>query len=418
MLNSINKPLDNAVEQLQQQTASLVENLQNSSLQAFSSVVSQPVSLESDDEAARLLALPLQGMAFAVKEVIDVAGEICDCGCDAFAGRVPSRSADIVTQLQGLGAQVVGITRSTEMAIARETATRNPFSSMHSPGGSSSGSAAAVGAGLVSFALGTQTIGSTVRPAAYCGAVGFKPSKGELSLGGVMTLSPTLDHLGLFADSIQRMRSVCHGLFGPLPTEQLAPPRLLLCSPWFSYPGEEAFQGVLSRLMDRTANAGIESRCMRLEDQLYEREESVTDVILCWEMYQHWGDRLFGHPQTSCFLQSFLQRGQNYKQNQYEKSLAWRESAIKHFVGQLGDGDILVFPSVTGLPPQIGEGTGSRQPQRLWTLLGLPALNLPVGMCQGFPLNLQLIGKPGSDSHLLQSAEMILELLNPAVGQQ
>ncbi|WP_097458672.1 amidase family protein [Mangrovitalea sediminis] len=406
------KPIDHrpALSHLRAETQATIDRIARSTLNAFTSVLSEPPGL-SDDTAGALIRAPLKGLPIAVKEVIDVAGSPCGYGCLAFEDRIPLENAEIVDQLIGLGAQVIGITRSTEMAIAKPTITVNPWSPGHSPGGSSSGSAAAVGAGLVSFALGTQTIGSVIRPAAYCGAVGFKPTHGIGSLKGVLSLSPTLDHLGFFADTLERMTGVLHLLMSEHRQQPSASFRWVFVEPWFQDQGLKPFFRLREQLRRSCKGTGIDSADLILPTPITREEAEITDTLLCVEMFRTWGDSLLGHPGTSDLLQGFLRRGQSIADANYQRSLERRQTLIDHLESLLGDGDVIVFPSVMGPPPRLEQGTGSRDPQRLWTLLGMPALNLPLGQSGGFPINLQLIAKRGADRHLLESAAIIRQHL-------
>ena len=402
-------PLDSifSAKALRLEIQEVIQRIEGSELDAFSWVQREPTSIRSESAAERLVELPLSGLPIAVKEVIDVVGAPIGYGCRAFSGRYAAENADIVNQLEGLGAQVIGITRSTEMAIAKETTTLNPWSREHSPGASSSGSAAAVGAGLVPFALGTQTIGSVIRPAAYCGVPGFKPSAGLGSLGGVLSLSDTLDHVGYFADSLERMTSVLSLLFPEISTTPIPQTRFVFIEPWFDCESAQHFSDQTAVLKAACSDSNIDWTEKVLPTDFAKHEAELVTTLLCFEMYKKWGGTLLGHPETSDFLQEFLRSGASITESEYELALERRHQMIAEFEGFMADGDVVVFPSVTGLPPKLGEGTGARDPQRLWTLLGLPALNLPVGWNEGFPFNLQLIGKRGADLHLLKSAALV-----------
>lgn len=396
---------------LRAQTRHVTEQIDASTIDAFCHIERAPASLQSEEMAIELLARPLRGLPVAVKEVIDVAGAPGAYGCAAFRDRVAVANAGIVTRLEGLGAQIVGITRSTELALAGEPTTRNPWSPNHSPGGSSSGSAAAVGAGLVPFALGTQTIGSVIRPAAYCGVVGFKPSFGVGSLQGVLTLSNTLDHLGYFADTLVRMKDTVSALFPELPPATSVQPRLVFVEPWFHEARLTSYFLKCDDLKDVCTRSGIDWVESRFDPDLVAQDRHLIDTILGYELFQNWGESLINHPQTSQELQELLSRGRGVSRVDYEAAMASRQSLIRQVEHCLAQGDVLVFPSVLDLPPKLGQGTGSRDPQRLWTLLGMPALNLPVGWHDGFPLNLQLIAPRGADMELLEAAGLVSALL-------
>jgi len=410
-LNIVPNNESNSVDALKKNTTEVIKNIKLSHCDAFSSIQNLPSALISDLHCETLLSLPLKGMCFAVKEVIDVDGYECNMGCEAFKGRIPQTNAEIVNKLQNLGAQLVGITRSTELAIAKETSTVNPWSKNHTPGGSSSGSAAAVGAGLIPFALGTQTIGSIIRPAAYCGAIGFKPSKNIGSLIGVLKLSSTLDHIGYFSDSLDRLTTTLSLLYPetfPHPKKQNTKQfRIVFIQPWFIMEDGTTWKNTVQKIKEWAIDTEIECLDVSLKKEITEQEEKVTSSILCFEMFEEWKNSLFNNDETSDFLQSFLQKGKNTSVEDYQQCLSLQKKMIEHVETWLDDSDIIIFPSVTGLPPRLGDGTGSRDTQRLWTLLGMPALNLPIGIENNFPNNLQLIAKRGKDKFLLETAKYI-----------
>lgn len=403
--------------ELTDKTRQVIGRIEVSEIDAFSWIQHKPAALQGDDSAGSLLKCPLAGLPIAVKEVIDVAGAPISRGCDAFAGRIAASSAAAVTQLEDLGAQIVGITRSTEMAIARETTTRNPWSPHHSPGASSSGSAAAVGAGLVPFALGTQTIGSVIRPAAYCGVVGFKPSIYSSSSSGVLSLSHTLDHVGYFSDSLRRMIEVMSLMLPDFSAAPDAKPRLVFIEPWFEFHGLEPFFAQQDCLKAACAEAGLDWVERSLALDVTTHDASLVNTILCFEMFQNWGDTLLSHPRVSEELKGFLRCGELISSTEYKGSLELRRDIIERVEGGLAESDVIVFPSVLGLPPKLGEGTGSRDPQRLWTLLGMPALNLPVGWYKSFPFNLQLIARRGADRQLLEAARVVSRLVEQSAPE-
>lgn len=419
ILRKINYPViapSNSSE-LREQTRQVIHRIEESTIDAFSSIQFKPASLQSVAMAEMLVMRPLTGLPVAIKEVIDVAGLPIGYGCDAFTDRIPNSSADIVNQLETMGAQVIGVTRSTEMALARETTTCNPWSSSHSPGASSSGSAAAVGAGLVPFALGTQTIGSLIRPAAYCGVVGFKPSNGIGSLSGVLSLSHTLDHLGYFADSLERMTNTISILFPELSSASEADLRLVFVEPWFECQELEHFFVQTDVLKAACTKQGIKWSVRTLPECVTAKENSLVNIILCFELFETWGETLLDHSDVTEELKDFLHFGETITSEEYHEALGLRLNIIKQYHQDSAEGDIVVFPSVVGIPPKLGYGTGSRDPQRLWTLLGLPALNIPIGWDKNFPFNLQLIGRHGADRELLEAGRAVSNLLEQTTLQ-
>ena len=363
-------------------------------------------------KATELSATPLAGIPIAVKEIMDVAGEVTAYGCNAFADRIPEQSCEIVQRLEALGAQIIGITRSTELAIARITHTVNPFDEKRSPGASSSGSAAAVGAGLVPFALGSQTIGSTIRPAAYCNAVGFKPTHGLVSLQGIMPLSPTLDHIGFLACSVKQLVAVVSQLNDAFSPAQDAQSRFVFVEPWYSDTLDPSVTQGISNLRDQLRLAGYVCEDASVEQRVTEREATVCQTILVHEMADFWHARLHNHSLVSDDLNNLLQAGKQVSQTQYAEALAERGEIIQKVHELLTPNDILVSPAVTGPPPLLEEGTGSRDPQRLWTLAGMPAISLPISMHNGLPRAVQFTAARGEDHLLLGSALAIESILS------
>lgn len=324
ILNSLNRPVEavTTAQDLRAQTLNMIKRIGDSAIDAFCYVEDTPTALKTELMANALLSRPLKGLPIAIKEVIDVAGVPGGYGCAAFADRVPLVSADIVIQLERLGAQVIGVTRATEMALAGETKTRNPWSPHHSPGGSSSGSAAAVGAGLVPLALGTQTIGSVIRPAAYCGVVGFKPSIGVGSVDGVLPLSKTLDHVGYFADSLNLLTATVSALFPTLPPATSAPPRLVFVEPWFNERKLDSYFLKCNVLKHACTGSGIDWVESAFDTDLATQDRNLINTILCFELFESWGETLLNHPAISEELQDMLDRGQAISRETYEA--AWR----------------------------------------------------------------------------------------------
>jgi Asp-tRNA(Asn)/Glu-tRNA(Gln) amidotransferase A subunit family amidase len=362
----------------------------------------------------------LHGVPVAIKEIIDVAGRLCAWGSRLHAGRRPARNAVVVQRLLQAGAVVIGITASTEYALAAPAATVHPLDALRSPGASSSGSAAAVAAGLVPLALGSQTIGSTIRPAAYCGVVGFKPSHRRYPTQGTLCLSERLDDVGLLADSVHRV-VVADRVLADLPTSAPAQPTSGLCivPPWFDEPLSDAMQVVLQKAHARLRGHGAAPRILRVDAWIAAEEQEITDVVLTGELARHHGAALCGAPaRVSQELMDMVQRGQGLA----PARLAWAASRQARVADRLnallGPGEIALAPATTGTAPLLTEGSGSRAPQRLWTLAGMPALTLPIGFAEGLPVGIQLIARTGEDAMLLHAAPRIEALLrDPAHGR-
>lgn len=380
----------------------------NATLHAFlhladDAALARAAALDTLDPALRG---PLHGVPLAVKETFDVAGMPCPWGAELHRGRVPDATAALVARLEAAGAVVVGITHSTEYAIAAAPPTVHPDDPGRSPGASSSGSAAAVGAALVPLALGSQTIGSVIRPAAYCGAVGFKPSFGRYPLAGMMPLSLVLDHPGLIADRVERVAAV-DALF---PGALDAGPAQGLCwiPPWFPEPVDAPVAACLQRAWARLATLDLPRREQTVPAAVADLEERVTQQILTHDIAALHGVRLrAGADKVSAALMALVQAGEAVSAEAYQAALAQQDEIARQLQALLAPGEIGVTCATVGIAPPRVEGSGSRAPQRLWTLAGMPTLTLPVGRVNGLPVGMQLIARRGEDRGLLALAAQI-----------
>ena len=351
---------------------------------------------------------PLHGMPIAVKEVIDVQGLPCEWGSPIHAGRTPERSATAVQQLQAAGAVVIGISASMEYAIAAPAATTHPLDPLRSPGGSSSGSAAAVGAGLLPLAFGTQTIGSIVRPAAYCGAVGFKPSFGRYASDGMMPLSPELDHLGLIGDCVDTVAKTDAVLAaGPAnPPQPLSGLRFVRT--WFDEPLGASVQDLMNRLRQELSADHKVLPDLIVPEAVARIESDVTDVLLTRDLAEYHGSDVEAQPSlASARLVELVAQGRTVSADTYDRARAQRRDIMLTLHGLLKPGEVALAPATVDVAPLREHGTGSRAPQRLWTLAGMPTLTIPVGTSQGLPLGVQLIARHGDDALLLHLAQRL-----------
>lgn len=378
----------------------------NKTLQAFlhvadASALARAQHLDALAPAARG---PLHGTLLAVKETFDVAGMPCPWGAALHQGRVPNDTAALVAQLEAAGAVVVGITRSTEYAIAAAPPTVHPDDPSRSPGASSSGSGAAVGAGLVPLALGSQTIGSVIRPAAYCAAVGFKPSLGRYPLGGMMPLSLALDHPGLLADRVARVMAV-DALFAAASV-----PWQGLCwiPAWFPEPVDADVEACLARAWARLTGLDIPCRASSVPTMVAEVEENVTQQLLTHDIAALHGDGLrAGAAKVSEPLMALVRTGEGISEAAYQAALTQQAGIAERLQALLRPGEIGVTCATVGVAPPLAEGSGSRAPQRIWTLAGMPTLTLPVGRVGGLPVGLQLVGRRGEDRAVLAAAARV-----------
>jgi Asp-tRNA(Asn)/Glu-tRNA(Gln) amidotransferase A subunit family amidase len=355
---------------------------------------------------------PLFGRLVGVKDIFHVDGFPTRAGSRLPAAVLQGSEAECVSRLTRAGALVFGKTVTTEFAYSSPGPTRNPRNTAHTPGGSSSGSAAAVAAGLCELALGTQTIGSIVRPAAFCGVCGLKPTFDRISTQGVIPLSPSLDHVGCFAPDVQTAASAARVLCrewheppAPLGRPVLGVPE----GPYLERASAgtgDWFTGVCAAL----AGAGFELR--RIRTMLdYEEVCARHEIILSAEAaraHAAWFERyrdLYGSK-----IADLIRRGQAVDDDQLRAALRAREAFRAELRQARIDGgiDLWIAPSTTGPAPRGLASTGDPVMNLPWTQAGLPAVNLPAGTdVTGLPLGLQVVGDWYGDERLLAWAGAI-----------
>lgn len=363
-------------------------------------------------EAAALDALPvhargpLHGTLVAVKEVYDVAGYTCAWGTPVHKHRVPSKDADAVVALREAGAMIAGITVSTEYALSRTGPTVNPYDGARTPGASSQGSAAAVGAGLVPLALGSQTIGSVIRPAAFCGCVGLKPTWGAIPIGGSMPLSAPLDHVGLLAAEVAvAVRAL--SVLAPSLEDMDGTARLINLLPWYHETLDADMREALDATITRAHARGFDVSEGAIPDWIGAEEEETLDTLLACGMAQNHGrdfDR--ARAQISSRVCDYIERGRKQDNAVYAAALHTQDQMASELDAFLGDA-VAIMPATTGVAPMLDSGTGSRAPQRLWSLAGCPAVTVSVGKRGGLPIGVQLVGARHRDYAVLAVAAQL-----------
>lgn len=367
-------------------------------------------TLGADEAAAqaRRLRGPLAGVAVGVKDIFDTQDLPTAYGSPVIYPPRPARvDAAIVALLRRAGALVIGKTSTTEFAYLHPTDTLNPRAPGRTPGGSSAGSAAAVAAGLVPLALGTQTGGSVIRPAAYCGVVGYKPSAGWLPTVGLKCFSWSLDTVGLFTRDVADAAWSAQALCGrPLALRETAPPRVVAVPQ--AYPWGEASASALAALERASAAlcaAGVELRRVMLPPWAAAGFDAHA-VIQGYEAWRCLGRELDEHADLlSPVLRDYLHSCEPITAAEYDTAqravAQWRADAQAWLQGF----DALLTPSAPDEAPEGLESTGPSSFNRLWTLLGVPCINVPglVGE-HGAPMGLQLIAPQGEDARLLAVA--------------
>jgi Asp-tRNA(Asn)/Glu-tRNA(Gln) amidotransferase A subunit family amidase len=365
----------------------------------------------------------LHGLPVGVKDIIDTADMPTENGTPIDAGRRPGKDATLVRSLRAAGAIVIGKTVTTEFAFSHPGKTRNPHNPGHTPGGSSSGSAAAVAAGMVPLAVGTQTSGSVIRPASFCGVVGFKPTHGSIPRTGMRLLSASLDTVGVFARTVTDAALLADALVGhdPLdPDTRLSPPPRLLETALTDPP-------VLPELAFIETPAWSEAEPATREGfgELVEALGRSCTKIGLPESFERWPDahlalRLAGmarnlepyyrkaKDQLSPVIRKAIEDGAKVTAVSYLEALDWRE-ALNNGLEQLFDRyDAIVAPAAPGEAPRGLASTGNPIFNGLWSLCGVPAITLPLLRGpNGLPVGVQLVGRRGEDAKLLRTARWL-----------
>jgi amidase len=350
---------------------------------------------------------PLRGIGIGVKDIIDTAGLPTEIGTPIYAGRRPARSAQCIERLHAAGGYVLGKTVTTAFAFLDPGPTRNPWNLAHTPGGSSSGSAAAVAAGNVPAALGTQTNGSVIRPAAFCGVVGFKPTSGALPCAGIHLWSETFDTVGTFARTVADaalLASVLADAQRIRADVQVAesPPRLAVLSayPWTDVARDNAEALATAAVELRNAGATVtavgyppawrDAHRVHRTIMLYEGARALASV------------QATHREQISPSTNAALDEGHSISEADYRAALAARIQAIAYFADWMAPYDAVVSPSTIGAAPEGLGSTGDPGCCTLWSLTGFPAISLPIGFDgRGLPLGLQLAARQHADDALL-----------------
>lgn len=353
---------------------------------------------------------PLFGVPIGVKDIVNVDG-LPTCGGSLLPPEVfEGRQAGVVDRLRDAGALIAGKTVTAEFAMTAPGPTRNPQARDHTPGGSSSGSAAAVAAGMVPLAIGTQTVGSTIRPAAYCGVVGFKPTARRTPLDGVIPNVPTLDTIGVFAATLYGVARVapvlCDNWQPVRDAERKRPVLGVPDGPYLEQAGAEAraaFEGQVARL----SSSGLRVRRVPMFPDLAHNAEDLYTVNRYEAARSHaeWFPRYGAlyRPQSA----ATVRQGQTISRGRYEHALRRRE-AFRTTLSRAtdeADVDIWICPAATGPAPHGLADTGSSAMCLPWSYAGWPCLSVPAGQAEnGLPLGLQCVSRAGSDEHLLDWA--------------
>ncbi len=370
---------------------------------------------------------PLHGVPVGLKDIIDTADMPTENGTVLDAGRRPREDATMVARLRAAGAVVLGKTVSTELAFYGPGKTRNPHDASRTPGGSSSGSAAAVAAGHVPVAVGSQTNGSTIRPASFCGVVGFKPSHGLIPRTGMLTQAPLLDAVGIFANSVEDAGLLADAMAGHDPADgetlHLAHPQLQRTAA-AAPPVKPAFALVKGPTWDAAAcdtREGLEELQGFLGDacdevalpSAFERAHELHRLLMMAGFAKNFSSYYErGAPQLSAVMRDAIEEGRRVLAVDHALAEEWRAVLNAGLAEIFERYDAVITPSAIGEAPEGLSATGDPTFCTLWTFCGTPALSLPLLQgSAGLPIGVQLVGPCGDDARLLRTARWLTEQL-------
>jgi Asp-tRNA(Asn)/Glu-tRNA(Gln) amidotransferase A subunit family amidase len=372
----------------------------------------------------------LHGVPVGVKDIFDTADMPTENGTALHVGRRPAEDAMVISLLRGAGAVLLGKTVTTELAVYSPGKTTNPHDPRHTPGGSSSGSAAAVAAGMVPLAVGSQTNGSVIRPAAYCGVYGYKPTHGLISRHGVLAQSWHLDHVGVFARTLQDVACIAEPLMGfdrrdsamrpqarPRLSEILAgeppvKPRLAFVrSPFWDQAAEDtraAFTGLVARLRAHVEDVEL--------PPAFAEAANIHRTILEADLARSFASEYERGPeQLSSILRMMIERGQQTLATEYNRAVAAIPGLLQALHAIFERFDAILTPATTSQAPLGLGSTGSPIFCTIWTLCGLPAVALPILRgATGLPMAAQVVGAKLDDARLLRTARWLVEVASDA----
>jgi Asp-tRNA(Asn)/Glu-tRNA(Gln) amidotransferase A subunit family amidase len=346
----------------------------------------------------------LAGIPFGVKDIYETQELATEYGSPIHAGRKGSKDAALVTQLRRQGAVLLGKTHTTAFAYFDAGPTRNPHNLAHTPGGSSSGSAAAVAAGMAPFALGTQTLGSILRPASFCGIAGFKPSAGSLPLDGALPFSPSLDTAGLFTQTADDMELLWTfmGHYKAAAPRSMSIPSLM---PPVEPAMEEAFRRTVERLGQHFTINVVE-----LPGRFAELGPAVHTIFTYEGARTHQARWREHGERIGVKLASLVEEGSRISTEQYHAALIAVVEIKREMSSVFRHHPVLLTPAAPGPAPEGLQSTGDPVMNLPWTALGVPAISLPIPVL-GLPLGLQLVSESGTDGSLLALAAEVEALL-------
>ena len=360
-------------------------------------------------EQQQLAPLPLRGLPVGIKDIFDTADLPTAYGSAIYAGHRPKADAAMVMLIRRAGGLVLGKTVTTEFASLEPAGTRNPRNPAHTPGGSSSGSAAAVAAGMVPLALGSQTGGSVIRPAAFCGVAGFKPSYRLLPTVGMKCFSWSLDTVGLFGASVPDVAFAAAAMSGRELRVDGRPPQAAPVVALVRTPFWQDASAAMQKAVERAARAAERSGA-RVKDM--ELPPIFADAVRAHRIVQGYEairalafEYDFHRDRMGPLLRAQLDDAATIDADTYDNARRITRRARRALIDLLPDGEVMLTPSAPGAAPKGLGSTGEPTFNRLWTLLGTPCVNVPgLSDADGLPLGVQVVARFGRDRFALSAA--------------
>jgi Asp-tRNA(Asn)/Glu-tRNA(Gln) amidotransferase A subunit family amidase len=367
---------------------------------------------------------PLHGVPIGIKDIIDTTDMPTENGSVLHKGRMPREDAALVRMLKAAGAVILGKTVTTEFAYFHPGKTRNPWNPEHTPGGSSSGSAAAVAASMVPLSVGSQTNGSVIRPASFCGVYGFKPTHGLIPRSGVLPLSRALDTMGVFGRSLEDVALIAESLAGwheddpdtrpraRVPFSQTLaeappiPPMIgLVKTPHWDRAAEET-RAAFAEIVEALGAQVEEVELGPSTTAGWEWQKLIMEADMAASFEREW---LQGKDKLSAPLRALIERGREVKAVDYQRAVRGTKLMIDSLDELFMERyDALITPAATGAAPKGLESTGDPVFCTLWSLCGMPAVSLPLLQdSQGLPVGVQLVGRRNFDARLLRTARWL-----------
>lgn len=387
---------------------------------AFAILDVERMRKRAQDRAAELIAAPLRGLPVGVKDLYDTADFPTAYGSPIYAGHRPASDAALVSMIRRAGGLILGKTVMTELAFIDPAGTRNPHHPEHTPGGSSSGSAAAVAAGMLPIAVGTQTAGSIIRPAAFCGVAGYKPSFKLLPMVGCKPFAWSLDTAGLFAARVADVAFAAAAITGRdlrIDRAQPAAPRIALVRTHVWPEASDAMQSAVedaARLAERAGAKVAEVRLPPIFEDAFRAHGTIQDYeayrALAFE-YDHHRDRIGSK------LRAMLDEAGKIAAADYDAARRTARRARQALADLMTDTDVLITPSAPGAAPKTLDSTGFPIFNRLWTLMGAPCINVAGEVDSArLPLGVQIVGRFARDRAALEAALFVEQAIARSHG--